>query len=166
MLWKFRSKNEWLSSVADLLSSDAVQSMRRLPQHRKGFSCYHHCLLVSYTSFLLCRRLGWHAREAARGAMLHDLFLYDWHLPTCSGWDHCWHHPQYALQNAKARFLLTPREQDAILSHMFPLSLTPHHYKESWVVGAMDKLCALMELLGLLPREIPAPIPRACPRAV
>jgi len=155
MFWKFKEQAAWLSCVSDLLRDEAVQSMRAIPQHRKTFSCYHHSLLVSYTTFVLCRRLGWHAREAARGALLHDLFLYDWHSPSCNGWDHCWRHPQYALRNARARFPLTPREQDAIVSHMFPLSLKRPHYRESWAVGCMDKFCAAMEMAGLLPKAVP-----------
>ena len=35
---------------------------------------------------------------------------------------------------------------------MFPLAITrPHHCLESAVVGAMDKLCAVAELLHLTP---------------
>ncbi len=67
MFWKFNEKAPWISCISDLLADEAVQSMRALPQHRPGFSCYHHSLLVSYTAYCLCRRLGWRAREAARG---------------------------------------------------------------------------------------------------
>ena len=65
------------------------------------FSCYHHSLLVSYASFVLCRRLGWRAKEAARGALLHDLYLYDWTDRSLhTGRDHLKNHPATALENA------------------------------------------------------------------
>jgi len=159
----FSHYREWLEAVGDLLSDGDVRSMAALPQHRPGFSCYDHCLLVSYTSFALCRRLGWHSWESARGGLLHDFYLYDWtDRGTISNWRHLWGHPRAALRNAEGRFLLTPREKNIIVSHMFPLSLTPHRYREAWVVGLMDKLCALAELAGLAPRvadqaALPAP---------
>ena len=40
---------------------------------------------------------------------------------------------------------------------MFPVTLTPYHYLESFAVSTMDKVCAVMELLGILPETVPAP---------
>ncbi len=155
MLWKLKEKTRWLSCIADLLPDEGVQSMRALPQHHRGFSCYHHCLLVSYASYVLCRRLGWHAKEAARGGLLHDLYLYDWTDRSLhSALDHAWNHGAAALRNAQTRFLLTRREKDIIASHMFPLGPTVHHCREAWAVGLMDKLCAAAELLGLIPQGL------------
>ena len=158
MFWKFKENAAWLACISDLLPDGAVQSMKSLPQHRRGFSCYHHSLLVSYASFVLCRRLGWRAKEAARGGLLHDLYLYDWTDRSLhTGRDHLKNHPDTALENANARFLLTKREQDIIATHMFPVTLTPYHYLESFAVSTMDKVCAVMELLGILPETVPAP---------
>ena len=99
MFWKFKERAEWLACVDDLLPHRAVQQMTGLPQHRAGFSCGHRSLLVSYTSFCLCRRLGWNAREAARGGLLHDLYLYDWTDRGLHGaWDHLRNHPGQALR--------------------------------------------------------------------
>ena len=157
MLHSFAYDREWLACVSDLLGDEAVRSMAALPQHRPGFSCYDHCLLVSYLSFALCRRLGWHSWDAARGGLLHDFCLYDWTAgkTVSAWWHHLWGHPRTALRNAEVRFLLTPRERDIIVSHMFPLSLSPHHCREAWVVGLMDKFCATAEVLGLTPRTEP-----------
>ncbi|MDD5938590.1 MAG: phosphohydrolase [Clostridiales bacterium] len=158
MFWKFKERAEWLACVDDLLPHRAVQQMTGLPQHRAGFSCGHHSLLVSYTSFCLCRRLGWNAREAARGGLLHDLYLYDWTDRGLHGaWDHLRNHPGQALRNAEERFDLTERERDIIATHMFPLTWTPYHFRESFAVSTMDKVCAVLELLGILPDTIPAP---------
>jgi len=155
MFWNFKYREEWLSCVSDLLQDEAVQSMVELPQHKKGFSCYHHSLLVSYTGFVLCRKLGWKAREAARGGLLHDLYLYDWTAHVHPGVAHMLHHGEWALENAQKRFLLTPREQDIIVSHMFPVTPHLYHYRESFAVSTMDKICAVLELLGVLPKAIP-----------
>lgn len=151
-------KNHWQNCVADLLADEAVQAMDAFPQHRAGFSCYRHCLWVSQISFRLCATLGWNAREAARGALLHDLYLYNWTDRGLSGlWRHLLDHPARALENARARFPLTDREADIIRSHMFPLSTVRHHYRESVIVELSDKFCALAETLGLYPRHLAPP---------
>lgn len=158
MGWKLREKEAWLACVGDLLADPAVQSMRTLPQHRRGFSCYHHCLLVSYVSFALCHRLGWRSREAARGGLLHDFYLYDWTDRRChSWWDHAQHHARRALEEAEARFPLTARERDIIATHMFPLTPTLYHFRESFLVSTVDKLCAVAEVLGFVPKRLDTP---------
>ena len=74
-MWNFKYKNQYLNYVSDLMQDTAVQSMRLLPQHRAGVSCYHHSVLVSYASWRVCDWLGLDARAAARGGLLHDFYL-------------------------------------------------------------------------------------------
>ena len=152
-MWEFAYEKRYFDEVSDLLGDAAVQFMRLLPQHRAGVSCYHHCVLVSYFSWRLCRRLGLDARSAARGGLLHDLYLYNWRdKASHPGIRHGSEHPEVALCNARARFPLTWREADIIRSHMFPYTPTKrYHCLESAVVSTMDKLCAAAELLGLAP---------------
>ena len=52
-MWNFKYKNQYLNYVSDLMQDTAVQSMRLLPQHRAGVSCYHHSVLVSYALSLI-----------------------------------------------------------------------------------------------------------------
>ena len=133
-MWNFKYKNQYLNYVSDLMQDTAVQSMRLLPQHRAGVSCYHHSVLVSYASWRVCDWLGLDARAAARGGLLHDFYLYNWR------------------DAARARFSLTWREEDIIRSHMFPYTPTKvYRCLESAVVSTMDKLCAAAELVGLVP---------------
>lgn len=75
---RFDKRKDYWEHVEDLMADTAVQSMRLLPQHAKGVSCYHHSVLVSYSSFCICSVLGLDARAAARGGLLHDLYLYNW----------------------------------------------------------------------------------------
>ena len=173
-MWNETNKQAWLACVSDLLRDDEVLSMDALPQHRAGFSCLRHCVMVSYFSYCICEFFGWRSREAARGGLLHDLYLYNWKDRSLHGaWEHLQNHPKWALENAKKRFLLTPRERDAIATHMFPLTPTPYHYLESFAVSTADKLCAAAELLGVqfhgffvpMPELVPAdggwPVPKA-----
>ena len=157
-MWNFKHKDAYLACVADLMEDTGVQSMRLLPQHAKGVSCYHHSVLVSYTSFLLCRLFGLDFRAAARGGLLHDLYLYNWQDPRSHpGVRHATQHPVLALKNARARFTVSDREADIILTHMFPVTPTRFYgCLESFVVSTMDKLCAAAELLRLIPLLTPA----------
>ncbi len=153
-MWNFKLRAEYEALVADLERSGAVQAMRFLPQHAEGVSTYDHASLVAYSSFRICRALGLDARAAARGGLLHDLFLYNWQDRSAhSLLDHMLHHPRYALENARRYFTLTAREEDIIATHMWPATPTKFYgCWESVVVSCMDKVCALAELLGLVPR--------------
>lgn len=164
-MWNFKYTAQYLACVADLEAHPDVQSMRFLPQHAKGVSTYDHCCLVAYSSFRICAALGLDARSAARGGLLHDFFLYNWQTSSRPGCDHAFNHPLYALANAEARFDLNDTERDIIATHMWPLPL--HRFYRCWeslVVSCMDKVCALAELMGLVPLltrggRIPAPVP-------
>ena len=66
-MWNFKYKNQYLNYVSDLMQDTAVQSMRLLPQHRAGVSCYHHSVLVSYASWRVCDWLGLDGRRLPSG---------------------------------------------------------------------------------------------------
>ncbi|WP_295630159.1 phosphohydrolase [uncultured Intestinimonas sp.] len=151
-MWAFRYAPDWLEAVSDLVDHPVVRSMEALPQHAKGFSCFHHSALVSYWSWRACLALGLDARSAARGGLLHDLYLYDWTGQRApNGKWHGTEHPRVALKNAQAFFRLNARERDIILKHMWPLTIRPYRYLESFVVSCVDKVCAVAELLRLTP---------------
>jgi uncharacterized protein len=86
--------------------------------------------------------------SAARGGMLHDFFLYDWHI-TKHGGLHGFTHSAAALENADRLFCLNDLEKDIILKHMWPLTIRMPRYKESFVVLIIDKYCASMEIFSL-----------------
>lgn len=146
------NEREYWDHVSELLADGAVQAMRLLPQHRAGVSCFDHSLLVSRISWRICRALGLDGRAAARGGLLHDLYLYNWReKSTHPGVRHGTEHPAIALANARARFPLTWKEADIIATHMFPYTPTKfYRCAESAVVSTVDKLCAAAELLGLV----------------
>lgn len=146
------SFREYLDCVEDLLESPVVLSMNHYRQHG-NVSCLQHCIFVSYISFLFCRKAGWDSRSAARGALLHDLFLYDWHDTDLTGLGHGFTHPITALNNANSHFSLNATEQDIIKKHMWPLVLAMPKFKESFVVTFADKYCAIAETLRFYQRS-------------
>ena len=137
---------EFLDITKDILENPTVKQMKNFRQHYDR-SCYDHCLEVAYWSYLFCKKYGWDYVSAARGAMLHDLFLYDWrgskkklHLKHF----HAFIHPQIALYNAEKLFNLNDKEKDIIVKHMWPVTLLNlPKYKESFLITIMDKHSAL-----------------------
>ena len=147
--------------VNDLLSSAQVRSMSRLCHHGK-VTCYDHSLFVAYLSFRAARFLGWDYRSAARGGLLHDLYLYDSKDKSAHpGWQ-CFDHPEAALRNADQLTELSDKERDIILSHMWPLAKRRPHSREAALVDFVDTLCAALELCRIYrPIRLRAHLPEA-----
>lgn len=113
--------------------------------------CLLHCIAVAYYCYRLAehfKMLKSHEAELVRGALLHDYFLYDWHIPDKSRPMHGRYHPGAALKNAEQDFDLSDRERDIIKKHMFPLTLTPPAYMESFLVCLVDKGCSIYEIFA------------------
>lgn len=139
-----RALAEYESLVVDLLGNDKVRSMRGFIQHGK-VTCLEHCILVSYLSYLACKKFGLDYRAAARGGLLHDMFLYDWHEKNSHCGLHAFSHPGAALHNAENQFVLSSIEKDIISRHMWPLTPAFPKSKEAVIVSFADKYCALIE---------------------
>lgn len=86
-------------------------------------------------------------RSLVRGALLHDYFLYDWHVPAKWHRLHGFHHAARAYRNAKRDFALNALEENMIRAHMFPLGIVVPRYRESWILWTADKICALRETI-------------------
>lgn len=136
--------DEYLDCISDIIEHDDVRSMKQFNQH-KGVSCLEHCLNVSFRSYLICKKLGIDYRSAARGGLLHDFFLYDWHKENPHGGLHAFRHPKIASINANKNFDLNKCEQDVIKKHMWPLTVSLPKYPESFVVILVDKFYCIRE---------------------
>ncbi len=138
---------EFLKIGGDIYFSDELQGLEKFEQHLK-INRLQHIRSVSYLSYLLADKFNMNVEETVRGALMHDLFYYDWREKDKSHRLHGYRHPGFALKNA---FILcgdlTPLEQNIIKRHMWPLTPTPPKYKEAFLVSAMDKYCATIELV-------------------
>lgn len=140
--------------VNDLINSNIVQSMDHYIQHG-DITCLEHCKKVSIISYKVCKFLNFDYKSAARGALLHDFFLYDWHNPDSHNGLHGFNHSRISLKNATKHFKLNKIEKDIILKHMWPLTLKPPRFKESIIVSIVDKICSSKEItLHLYKRSI------------
>ena len=80
--------------------------------------------------------------------MLHDLFLYDWrkHRKLAGERLHAITHPVAAYLNAKKYFKLNKVEKEVITKHMWPVSVIPPRYPETYVICLTDKYCGSREI--------------------
>jgi uncharacterized membrane protein len=132
---------EYLALVGDLLADEKVRSMGGIRHHDD--SVLRHSLTVSLAAYYIAKGLGLDAASTARGALLHDFFLYDWR--KAKGSHHRTRHPRVALENSRSRFALNPCEEDIILTHMWPAAKPFYSFKESFLVSSIDKVVSTKE---------------------
>ena len=140
---------EFKSIVKDIAENSNVLALKEHVQHIAS-SRYAHCLEVSYYTFLICKKLGLDYASAARGAMLHDFYFYNWRNKGVEGQKkvHLLRHPRIALTNATEIFELNELEKDAILKHMWPVNPLLPKYAEGYIITFVDKYCATKEFFN------------------
>ena len=128
--------------------------------HHRPFTTLEHSVRVAQIAYdwsiRLERTLHLDTDAITRGALLHDFFLYDWHQlrPDGSRW-HGFRHPRIACQNAERCFLLSEKEKDIILSHMWPLTPRLPRSREAFLVMVADKMASIQEFRFKFKRELP-----------
>lgn len=121
-------------------------------------SVYEHSIYVATTCMKIVGKFNLKVdkKSLIKGALLHDYFLYDWHVSDKSHRLHGFTHPRASWRNAKRDFGLNKKEENMILSHMFPLGPKIPMYKESWILTIADKYCATRETIdGILYKILP-----------
>ncbi len=138
----------YCEDMGDLIYSVPISSMKSFRQHGT-VNCFSHSLLVSYLSYLLAFKFDLDYISAGRGALMHDMFLYDTKKDFSKMPKHLVTHAKVALFNAKENYVLNKKEENIIESHMWPLSDILPNTKEAVIVNLMDKLSMIIECLGL-----------------
>ncbi|MBQ3468854.1 MAG: HD family phosphohydrolase [Bacilli bacterium] len=142
--------NEFYNIIDEVLTVDKFQEMKNIPHH--GITRYDHLMRVSYYSYLICKKLHLNYREAAIGGLLHDFFTTE--LADSNSLKALVKHPKCALNNADKYFTLTDREKDIIRAHMFPVTIQPPKYLESWIVDMVDNGAAIYEKGNGMKKEL------------
>lgn len=138
-------EQEFVSMMRELLDSDQVRMMGRW-KHHGPVTTLDHSLFVAFSTYRVARLLRLDVRSAVRGALLHDLYLYDSHDKSAHPGNQCFDHPRFAARNAAALTALTPKEKNIILSHMWPLGGPLPRSLEAWMVDLVDTVCAGLEV--------------------
>ncbi len=139
-------ESEYNLIIKEILSNSEFQLLENFLHHDS--SILNHAKKVSYTCYKITKLLGLDYVSAARGALLHDFFLYDWRKlegRPYEGGMHGFKHPKVALKNSEKHFSINTVEKDIILRHMWPLTIIPPRFKESIIVSLIDKYVSSQE---------------------
>ncbi|MCX8125405.1 MAG: HDIG domain-containing protein [Spirochaetes bacterium] len=136
-----------LPFVQDILNNEDFKSLQNYIHHGTT-TCYQHTLEVAQLAYRLASLLKLDYVAATRGALLHDFFMYNWR--TGGPRLHGFRHPRIALNNSLKYFILSKKEMDSILRHMWPLTPLPPRYPESWIVTIADKIVSIKDYSNYL----------------
>ena len=140
-------EDEFYEIIGDIYEHEEFLKLKNHYHHNS--SIYEHVMDVAYFSYRTSKFLKLDYQSTARGALLHDFFLYDWRNRDVSDLPedkfHGIEHPKIALKNATTHFTLNAIEKDIVIKHMWPLTLVPPRFKESFVVSFADKYLASKE---------------------
>ena len=127
----------------DIIEKEKFQSLKNDPHH--GLTRYDHVLRVAKNTYKLSKLMKMDYISATRGALLHDFFN-DSDCQDIKGMKKNSLHPVIALNNAKREYNLNPKEENIIISHMYPFggNVRPN-CKESWLVDYVDNFVAIYE---------------------
>ena len=94
-------EKQFVELIKDYYESDVVKQMDNYIQHGTT-TTLEHCENVAWISYLINEKLHLNADEKklVEAAMLHDLYLYDWHDGDPSRKTHGFDHPEIACINA------------------------------------------------------------------
>lgn len=138
---------EFYSYIKDLLQNKDVSKMGLIKHHFET-SCLQHCINVAYYNYKLAKLLKLDKRSLSIGGLLHDMYLYDrkTYVRPKGERMHGFSHPLIALHNADNNFKLNDLEKEIILKHMWPLTLSLPHHKETFIIIIVDKYCCMAEI--------------------
>ncbi|MCD4744028.1 MAG: HD domain-containing protein [Desulfobacteraceae bacterium] len=136
---------EFINIAKPLLENSALRTLSQFDHHR-GKTRLEHVREVAYLSFKWGKRLSLDCNAIVRGALLHDLFYYDWlhEGPRFHGF----RHHNIALKNAHKVTDLSKKEEDIIKKHMWPLTIIPPIYMESLIVSLIDTFCSARDYVN------------------
>lgn len=150
-----RNKKMLYKAIKKLREDGQLDREKSYFQHGQT-TVYEHSVQVASTSLVFSQILPMHVNKKSlvRGALLHDYFLYDWHIKDKTHRLHGFYHAGTALRNARRDYEIDPIETNIIKRHMFPLNPVPPMCREAWIVCVADKYCAAKETAhGLLHKK-------------
>ena len=152
-------ETQFINTARPLIEHPGVARLSQHKHHR-GKTRLEHVKEVAYLSFLWGKRFSLDCESIVRGAMLHDLFFYDWlrEGPRLHGF----RHHNIALKNARKITRLSRKEEDIIKKHMWPLTVVPPRYMESLVVSLVDTFCSARDYLRVKKHDKTAKAAAVC----
>jgi len=144
--YKADMEREFAEIARNIISNPQILRLREIAHHRNT-SRFDHVMEVAWLSFVTAKRFKLDISAVVRGALLHDLFYYDWMNPEEAPRWHAFVHPYIALRNAKKFYSLSQKEEDIIKKHMWPLTVIPPFHAESLIVAIADTYCGAKDYI-------------------
>jgi len=136
--------SEYLSIVEKILNNRKFNKLKNEVHHYNS-NRFDHCVEVSYKTYKVCKKLNLDYESATKAAILHDFFFDD---EFNNKRESLFKHPKVALENAKKITNLTEKEENIIVSHMYPVGGKMPRCAESVIVDLVDNYVSLKEKLG------------------
>jgi uncharacterized protein len=135
---------EYTKITKDILSNTEFLKLKDFKHH--GITRLDHVSRVSKLSYKYCKKHKLDYKAAARAGLLHDFFLVNnQKLDIFTRIKVLFTHPKLALANSKKYFDLSKKEEQIILSHMFPVGLRLPLSREAWIVCIIDDIASIYE---------------------
>lgn len=139
------NKKEYELIIKDIMANEEFLKINYIEHH--GTSRLKHSKRVSYYSYIICKILRLDYIATARAGLLHDFFISKEKRTKKERIKSTFTHPKKALEKANENFILNDKEQNIIVSHMFPINIRLPKYIESWIVSIIDKIVGTYEFL-------------------
>jgi len=140
---------EYLEIVNDILSNEEFKTLKKYKHH--GTNRYEHVSRVSRWSYNYAKKHNLDYKICARAGLMHDFFLINnQEISILYRIKVIFIHPRMSLENSKKYFELNKKEENIILSHMFPLSIVLPNSRESWLINIVDDIASIYERLSTL----------------
>ena len=143
--------------INDIIDNSEIKKLDNIKHH--GDSRLVHCLKVSYYSYKISKFFKLDYNSVARAGVLHDFYT-DRTKYRKKVKDKIklfsTEHPKVALKSSKELFNLNKKEEDIIISHMFPIDYRIPKYLESWIVDLVDDFAAIYEKGSIVRVELRA----------
>lgn len=128
--------------ASEIINNEEYKKLKKENHH--GLTRYDHSIRVAKNTYNIAKRLNIDYISATRAALLHDFFTDD-DFGDTKGIRKGLEHPLLAIKNSNKHFNLNEKEKNAILTHMFPLTLLPPTSMEGIVLTLADKGIAVYE---------------------
>lgn len=141
---------------AVIIASPEFKNASKQTHHIRG-NVAAHMINTAYYSYCICsflNKLGikTSTEELIISCLCHDLGIVgNRHHKYTTGPECIKNHPIDSIPIARRLMgSLTPRQEDTILMHMWPLALSHPRYREGVILSLVDKYCSVLESSGLL----------------
>lgn len=146
------NNDEFFYIINHILDNPEFKKLEEIKHH--GISRLDHCIRVAYYSYLVTKFLRLNFVETAQAALLHDFFTDE--VKDKNMIERLIKHPYTALNNAKKYYHLSLMQEDIIKTHMFPVTIIPPKFLESWIVDIVDDFSAIYERIICTRKELNA----------